>query len=196
MDRRLEKQLNMNSKWYVIQVMSGQEKKVKKALEENRVAKGMVETIEEVLVPSEHVAEVKKGAQRVTEKRYWPGYALVKMTLNDDSWMYVKETTGVIDFLGGGKPVPLTEQEIEEILNDLNNKEGEVVHKHQLAIGSLVKIVDPQSVFVNFKGAVLEVHHERGRLSVEVSIFGRKTRVDDLEFWQLEEVPEGTDLED
>lgn len=186
----------MESKWYVIQVMSGQEKKVKKNLEENRLSKGMTDFIEEVLVPSEHVAEVKRGEQKVMEKRFWPGYALVKMKLTDESWMYVKETNGVIDFLGGGKPVPLSSQEIDEILRDLQEKKGEVVHKHQLSLGSIVKIVDSQSVFVNFKGTVLEVNHERGRLSVEVSIFGRKTRVDDLEFWQVEEVPEDAEIED
>ncbi|MEM7174707.1 MAG: transcription termination/antitermination protein NusG [Chlamydiota bacterium] len=186
----------MESKWYVVQVMSGQEKKVKKNLEENRAAKGMTDYIEEILVPSENVAEVKRGEQRVTEKRFWPGYAFIKMKLTDESWMYVKETTGVIDFLGGGKPVPLSMQEIDEILSDLKEKKGEVVHKHKLVVGGFVKIIDPQSVFVNFKGAVLEVNHERGRLSVEVSIFGRKTRVDDLEFWQVEEVPEGAEIED
>ena len=185
----------MESKWYVVQVMSGQEKKVKKNLEENRAAKGMVDHIEEILIPSEHVAEVKRGEQRITEKRFWPGYALIKMKLTDESWMYVKETSGVIDFLGGGKPVSLSEQEIND-LADLKEKKGEVVHKHKLSVGGFVKIVDSQSVFVNLKGTILEVNHERGRLSVEVSIFGRKTPVDDLEFWQVEELPEGAEIED
>lgn len=185
----------MESRWYVVQVISGQEKKVKKNIEDNRVSKGMVDLIEEVLIPSEHVAEVKKGEQKVTEKRFWPGYALIKMSLTDESWMYIKNTTGVIDFLGNEKPLPLSPQEVDEILLDLNKRQGEVVHKHQFSIGTLVKIVDPQSVFVNFKGTILEVHHERGRLSVEVSIFGRKTRVDDLEFWQVEELPEDAELE-
>ncbi|MBI3211618.1 MAG: transcription termination/antitermination protein NusG, partial [Simkania negevensis] len=102
----------MTTSWYVIQVMSGQEKKVKKTLEENREAKGMAELIQEVLVPSENVAEVKKGEQKITEKRLWPGYALVKMKMTDDAWLYVKETNGVIDFLGGGKPLPLSEAEV------------------------------------------------------------------------------------
>ena len=106
-------------KWYVIQVVSGQEKKVKKALEENRDSKGMSELVEEILVPTENVAEVKRGQQRVSEKRLWPGYILVKMNLSDDSWMYVKDTNGVLEFLGGEKPTPLTQKEVDEILSEL-----------------------------------------------------------------------------
>ncbi len=183
----------MESHWYVIQVMSGQEKKVKRNLEENRATKGMAEYIEEILVPSENVAEVKRGEQKISEKRLWPGYALVKMKLTDDSWMYVKETNGVIDFLGGGKPVPLTVKEVEQLLSDIHDKKDEVVHKHKLSVGDHVKITD--GVFVNFMGTVLEVHHERGKLSAMVTIFGRETRVDDLEFWQVEEVPEDAEIE-
>jgi len=173
--------------------MSGQEKKVKKNLEENRVTKGMVDLVKEVLVPSENVAEVKRGEQKVTEKRLWPGYALVKMKMTDEAWMYVKETNGVIDFIGGGKPVPLSEAEVDEILRELQDRKDEVVHKHKIAVGNHVKITD--GVFVNFIGTVLEVNHEKGRLSAMVSIFGRETRVDDLEFWQVEEVPSDAEVE-
>jgi len=180
-------------RWYVIQVMSGQEKKVKRNIEENRQAAGMIDFVDEVLVPSENVAEVKRGEQKISEKRLWPGYALVKMTLTDDSWQYVKQANGVIDFMGGGKPVPLSETEVQEILQDLQMRKGEVVHKHKLQLGDHVKITD--GVFVNFIGTVLEVGHDKGRLSVMVSIFGRDTRVDDLEFWQVEEVPIDAEVE-
>ena len=145
----------------------------------------MAEMIEEILVPTENVMEVKKGEQKIVEKRLWPGYALIKMNLTDDSWVYVKETNGVIDFMGGGKPVPLTEAEVKQILDDLQQREGEVVQKHQLSVGDHVKICE--GVFVNFTGSVVEVNHDKGRVSVMVSIFGRDTRVDDLEFWQVEE---------
>lgn len=174
-------------KWYVVQAVSGQEKKVKKAIEENAQSKGMGEWIEAVLVPTENVAEVKQGKQRISEKKLWPGYVLVKMILNDDSWMFVRNTTGVLGFLGGEKPSPLTQQEVDQILFDLEEKKKEVVHKHNIAPGDRVKITD--GVFVNFIGTVLEVFHDKGRLSVMVSIFGRETRVDDLEFWQVEQVP-------
>lgn len=174
-------------KWYVIQVVSSQEKRVKKALEENRESKGMIELIEDVLVPTENVAEVKRGQQKVSEKRLWPGYILVKMNLTDDSWMYVKNTNGVIEFLGGEKPTPLSQHEVDEILKELEEKKKGVVQKHNIMPGDKVKITD--GVFVNFIGTVNEVFHEKGRLSVMVSIFGRETRVDDLEFWQVEQAP-------
>lgn len=157
-------------------------------MEENRESKGMAELVSEVLVPTENVAEVKRGEQRVSEKRMWPGYILVKMEFTDDSWMYVKNTNGVIDFLGGEKPMPLPQHEIDVILADIESKKAGVVHKHNIQVGDKVKIVD--GVFVNFIGAVQEVFHDKGRLSVVVSIFGRDTRVDDLEFWQVEQVPQ------
>ncbi len=183
----------MEGQWFVIQVMSGQEKKVKKNLEENRASTGMTDMVLEVVVPTENVAEVKRGEQKISEKRLWPGYALVKMKLTDDSWMYVKETNGVIDFLGGGKPVPLSEAEVAEILNDLQARKGEVAYKNKIQVGDNVKITD--GVFVNFMGTVEEVNHEKGKLSVMVSIFGRDTRVDDLEFWQVEEAPVDAEVE-
>jgi len=179
-------------KWYVLQVMSGQEKKVKKNLEENREASGMDELVQEVIVPTENVAEVKQGEQKISEKRLWPGYALIKMNLTDEAWIYVKNTNGVIDFMGGGKPVPLSDEEVNEILQDLRSRKDEVVHKHQLAPGDRVKITD--GVFVNFTGTVLEVFYDKGRLSAMVSIFGRDTRVDDLEFWQVEELTAEADI--
>ncbi|QVL55109.1 MAG: transcription termination/antitermination protein NusG [Simkaniaceae bacterium] len=183
----------MEGQWFVIQVMSGQEKKVKKNLEESRSSAGMIDIVQEIVVPTENVAEVKRGEQKISEKRLWPGYALVKMILTDDSWMYVKETNGVIDFLGGGKPVPLSTSEVGEILQDLQSRKGEVAYKHKLQVGENVKIID--GVFVNFIGTVIEVNHEKGRLSAMVSIFGRDTRVDDLEFWQVEEVTEDVGVE-
>ncbi len=179
-------------KWYVVQVCPRQEKRVKKALEENRESKGMADLVEDILVPTENVAEVKGGQQKVSEKKLWPGYILVKMNLTDDSWMYVKNTNGVIDFLGGEKPSPLAQHEVDAILQELEEKKKGVVQKHNIAPGDKVKITD--GVFVNFIGTVSEVFHDKGRLSVMVSIFGRETRVDDLEFWQVELVPAETEV--
>jgi transcriptional antiterminator NusG len=175
-------------KWYVVQVLSTHEKKVKKALEEHLEIKGMSDEIEQILLPTENVSEVKKGQQHVVEKRLWPGYLLIKMNLNDESWQYVKNTNGVIDFLGGDKPTPLTDHEVSEILRDLEDKKQKVTQKHKFEVGDRVKITD--GVFVNFIGTVTEVFHDKGRLSVLVSIFGRDTRVDDLEFVQVEEISE------
>lgn len=174
-------------KWYVVRVISSQEKKVKKALEENRQAQGMADLISEVLIPIENVVEVKKGKQRISEKRLWPNYILVNMTLTDDSWMYVKNTNGVIDFLGGERPNVLPQHEIDAILADLESKKQAVVHKHDIQINDRVKIVD--GLFVNSIGTVQQVFPEKGRLNVLISIFGRETCVQDLEFWQVEQVP-------
>lgn len=175
-------------KWYVVQVLSTHEKKVKKNLEEHLDLMGMRDFIDQILLPTENVSEVKRGQQHVVEKRLWPGYLLLKMNLTDESWQYVKNTTGIIDFLGGEKPTPLTDAEVAEILRDLEDKKKKVTQKHKFEVGDRVKIVD--GVFINFTGTVTEVFYDKGRLSVLVSIFGRDTRVDDLEFTQVEEISE------
>jgi transcription termination/antitermination protein NusG len=172
--------------WYVVQVLSTHEKKVKKALEEQSDLKKVGHLIEKVVLPIENVSEIKKGQQRVVEKRLWPGYLLLKMELTDDSWHYVKNIAGVIDFLGGEKPTALSETEVSEILRDLEDKKQKITQKHKFNPGDRVKITD--GVFVNFIGTVTDVFHDKGRLSVLVSIFGRETRVDDLEFAQVEEI--------
>lgn len=174
------------SKWYVVQVFTSQEKRVKSALEEYLESSGMSGLIEDILIPTENVMEVKKGQQKISEKRIWPGYLLVKMTLTDESWQYVKGTNGVIEFLGGERPTPLSDEEVRDILRDLEEKKKGVTQKHKFNVGDRVKIND--GVFINFIGTISEVFHDKGRLSVMVSIFGRDTRVDDLEFWQVEEV--------
>ncbi len=175
-------------KWYVVQVLSGHEKKVKRALEEFIESKDLKEQIEEILLPTEKVSEVKDGERRIVEKRIWPGYLLIRMTMTDDAWSYVKNTNGVIDFLGGGSAVALSDGEVQEILEDLKMKKESVVARQQFEPGVSVKITD--GVFVNFIGTVTAVFPEKGRLNVRVAIFGRETQVDDLEFWQVEEIVE------
>ena len=177
--------------WYVLQVFSGQEKKVKRTLEEQVGSDGSTKIIEQILLPTENVSEVKNGQQKVVEKRLWPGYLMIKMHLDDDSWHYVKSNAGVIDFLGGEKPTALSEHEINEILSDLEDKKQTVTQKHKFNVADRVKIID--GVFVNFTGTVTDVFHDKGRVSVLVSIFGRETRVDDLEFTQIEEIAEGSE---
>jgi transcriptional antiterminator NusG len=178
-------------KWYVIQVLSTHENKVKKALEDQKMLKGMSDFIAEVIVPTENVSEVKNGQQKIVTKRIWPGYILVKLILTDDSWQYVKNIQGVIEFLGGETPTALTEDEVAQILSELEKKKKSVTQKHKFKIGDNVKVVE--GVFVNFMGTVMEVFPEKGTVSVNVSIFGRETRVDDLEFSQIEEVTEGSE---
>lgn len=175
-------------KWYVVQVLSSHENKVKKNLNEQMDHSGMKEFINEILVPTENVSEVKKGEQRVVEKRLWPGYILVKMVLTDDSWQFINSVPGVVGFLGGDLPTALTEQEVKEILRDIEEKQNTITQKHKFQVGDTVKIIE--GVFVNFIGTVTEVFHDKGKLSVRVSIFGRETQVDDLEFFQVEEANE------
>lgn len=174
--------------WFVVQVLAGQEKKVKKALEEMREQEGVLELIQEVLLPTENVSEVKGGEQKITEKRIWPGYILLRMEMTDETWAYVKGSNGVIGFLGGEKPVSLAESEVEEILSDVRDKKERVTQKHQVAVGDAVKITE--GVFVNFVGTVTEIFADKGRLNVLVNIFGRETLVEDLELWQVERVSE------
>ncbi len=174
--------------WYVIQVLSSKEKQVKQALDDSKKKSTHGEMIEEFLLPTENVMEVKQGQQKVSEKRIWPGYLLVKMELSDEVWMLIKNTNGVIGFLGGEHPTPLSDQEVAKILQDLEDKKQGVTQKHKFSVGDHVKITD--GVFVNFIGTIIGTQHEKGKLSVSVSIFGRETQVDDLEFWQVEEVNE------
>lgn len=176
-------------KWYVLQVLSSHEKKVKRQIEELREQAGMTKRIVEVLLPTERVSEVKAGKTKISEKRLWPGYLLIKMNMDDDSWHFVNRTNGVIHIL----PSPLSDREVDAILADLRDKKETVTQKHKFKVGDHIKIVD--GVFVNSMGTVQEVFHEKGQLSAMVSIFGRDTRVDDLKFEQVEEVADSSGIE-
>jgi transcriptional antiterminator NusG len=171
--------------WYVVQVISGLEKKVKKSIEEGRAQAGMETAVAQVVLPTENVSEVKKGPQRVVERKVWPGYVIIQMEINDESWQYIKSFDGVIGFLGGEKPVPLSDAEVQTILSELESKQGGLVHRHDIRAGDKVKIVD--GVFETFTGTVVESDANKGKLSVLVSIFGRETKVE-LEFWQVEKI--------
>lgn len=172
--------------WYVVQVLSSHEKKVKRSIEEQREHSGLVGLIDEVLLPTENVSEVKRGEQKVVEKRLWPGYILVKMQMTDEARSYIDNTPGVIGFLGGAKATPLTDKEAADLLSDLERKKNSITQRHQFEVSDRVKIID--GVFVNFIGTVIEVFQEKGNLSAMVNIFGRDTRVDDLDFTQVEKI--------
>ena len=159
---------------------------MKKTIEENVAKAKMQDLVGEVLIPTEKVAEIKGGEKKIRDKSLWPGYILISLQLTDDVWHFIKDSNGVVDFLGGDNPAPLTQREVDEILSELRSKKDEVVHKYNLDVGDTVKITD--GVFINFQGTVTEMYKDKGRLSVLVSIFGRDTRVDDLEFWQVEKM--------
>ncbi len=175
----------MAFQWYVIQVMSGWEQKVKKALDKNIVIEGFQDRIPRVLVPSEQVAEVKGGKKTITKRKFFPGYILVELELSDEVYYFITQTNGVIRFAGEREPIPLLDHEVEGILNQIEGKKEKVQPKIHFDKGENVKVID--GPFVNFSGVVDEVNPDKGKLRVMVFIFGRATPVE-LEYWQVERI--------
>ncbi|HCS68894.1 MAG: transcription termination/antitermination protein NusG [Alphaproteobacteria bacterium] len=176
----------MALRWYVVHVYSGFEKKVAQSIEEQARQAGMEELIPQVLVPTEAVVEMRRGAKINAERKFFPGYILVEMDLTDETWHLVKNTPKVTDFLGGkGRPVPISEAEAQRILYQV--KEGVDRPKPSVTfeVGEQVRVCD--GPFNSFNGMVEEVDEERSRVKVAVSIFGRATPVE-LEYSQVEKV--------
>lgn len=178
----------MAARWYIVHAHSGFEKKVAQSIREQAVQKGLTGLIEDVVVPVEEVTEVRRGKKIQAERKFFPGYVMVKMELTDPTWHMVKNTAKVTGFLGGGgkgKPVPITDKEAESIFNQV--REGVDLGKSTInfEIGEQVKIID--GPFDSFVGLVEAVDEEKKRVKVSVSIFGRATPVD-LEYTQVEKV--------
>lgn len=173
----------MAQRWYIVHTYSGFENKVKASLEERARAAGMSEQISDVLVPTEKVVELVKGERRTSARKFYPGYVLVRMELNDDTWHLVKSTPKVTGFIGEkNKPLPITDEEAERI--KLQMEEGAVKPKPKFAFekGDEVRVID--GPFTNFNGIVEEVNPDKGKIRVLISIFGRATPVE-LEFVQV-----------
>ncbi|MCK5779132.1 MAG: transcription termination/antitermination protein NusG [Rhodospirillales bacterium] len=176
----------MAMRWYVVHVYSGSEKKVAQSIEEQVRQAGFEDMIEEVLVPTEEVVEMRRGAKHNAERKFFPGYVLVRMDLTDETWHLVKNTPKVTDFLGGqGRPSPITDAEAERIIYQV--KEGVERPKPSITfeIGEQVRVCD--GPFNSFNGLVEDVDEERARVKVAVSIFGRATPVE-LEYSQVEKL--------
>jgi len=176
----------MAAHWYVVHVYSGSEKKVAESLREQAVLKNMEDKILEVMVPMEDVVEVKKGAKVNSERKFFPGYVLVKMEMSDDCWHVIKNTPRVTGFLGSrNKPQPISEAEISRIIKQMEEgvERPQTVTKYE--VGEQVRVCE--GPFASFIGLVEEVDAEKARLKLSVSIFGRATLVE-LEFNQVEKV--------
>ena len=170
--------------WYAIHAHSGQENKVKENLEKTVERDKLEDLIGEILIPSEDVAEIKGGQRRVTTRKFFPGYVLVNMVLNEKTWFIVKTTPGVSGFISAGrKPVPVEGEEVKNIIEQIRGEQDKPKPKVMFQHGELVKIIE--GPFSNFLGTVDEVNPERGRVKVLVKIFERLTSVE-LEFWQVE----------
>ena len=176
----------MTMQWYVVHAYSGFEKKVVQSLQEQSVTKGMEEFFGEILVPTEEVVEMRRGSKVNSERKFFPGYVLVNMEMNEDSYHLVKNTPKVTGFLGAGnKPVPISKAEADRILHQV--KEGVERPKPSVTfeIGEEVRVND--GPFQSFNGQVEDVDEDRARLKVSVSIFGRSTPVE-LEYGQVEKL--------
>ncbi len=173
-----------DAKWYIIHAYSGFEKKVAESIKDQAERKGLSALFDEVLVPTQEVVEVKRGKKISAEHKFFPGYVLVKMHLNDETYHLVKQTAKVSDFLGaGGRPVPISEAEAERILKQVESGVDTTRPAVTFVSGEQVTVTD--GPFSSFAGVVEEVDEAKGRLKVSVSIFGRATPVE-LEYSQVE----------
>ncbi|MEW6067707.1 MAG: transcription termination/antitermination protein NusG [Nitrospirota bacterium] len=172
----------MGKNWYVVHTYSGFEEKVKLTIEENKEKKGLKEKISRVLIPTEKIVEVKSGKKKESDKKFYPGYILIEMELDDETWHFVRSTPRVTGFVGGLNPLPLSEEEIVVILQQIEKGPAPQV-KAQFQRGDAVRIID--GPFTNFLGSVDDIDVDHGRLCVSVSIFGRQTPVE-LNLFQVE----------
>ncbi|MGY8994057.1 MAG: transcription termination/antitermination protein NusG [Rhodospirillales bacterium] len=176
----------MAARWYVIHVYSGFEKKVAQSIEEQARQSGLAERIDQVLVPVEEVVEMRRGAKVNAERKFFPGYVLVKMDMSDETWHLVKNTPKVTGFLGGGgRPMPITDAEAERIMHQVQEGIERPKPSITFEIGEQVRVCD--GPFTSFNGMIEDIDEERARVKVAVSIFGRSTPVE-LEYSQVEKL--------
>jgi transcription termination/antitermination protein NusG len=178
---------NSNLRWYVVHAYSGMEKAVERNIRERIERAGMHSKFGRILVPTEEVVELKNGKKSVSERRFFPGYVLVEMLMDDESWHLVKHTSKVTGFVGGAKnrPAPISEAEVLKIVNQMQEGIEKPKPKVEWITGELVRVKD--GPFTDFNGAVEDVNYEKSKVRVSVTIFGRSTPVE-LDFAQVEKV--------
>lgn len=175
----------MTKRWYVVHAYSGFEKSVQRALIERVNRAGVQDSFGQILVPVEEVVEMKGGQKSITERKFFPGYVLVEMEMNDESWHLVKSTPKVTGFVGGtaNKPAPISEKEVEKIMQQMQEGVDKPRPKVLFEIGEVVRV--KEGPFTDFHGSVEDANYEKNKLRVSVTIFGRATPVE-LDFTQVE----------
>ena len=173
-------------KWYVIHTQTGSEEKAKAGLESRMQSTDLKKFIDQIVVPTEQVSEIRGGKKRISSRKFFPGYIIIKMEMSKESWYLVKTTPGITGFIGPGRrPTPISEEEVNSILRRTEDTETKPTPKTIFDIDESVRIAE--GPFANFNGTVMEVFPDRGKLKVSVSIFGRSTLVE-LENWQVEKI--------
>lgn len=180
-----EQNNNPNLRWYVVQAFSGYEARVQKTLLEHIQIHGLAEKFGQILVPTEEVVEMRAGQKRKSARKFFPGYVLVEMAMDEESWHLVKSVPRVLGFIGGtsDRPAPITQREADRILQRLEDSTDKPKPKTLFEVGEVVRVID--GPFADFNGVVEELDYEKNRIKVSVLIFGRSTPVD-LEFSQVE----------
>ena len=176
---------NPDLRWYVVHAYSGMEKAVELNILERIARSGMEAKFGRILVPMEEVVEIKNGQKKTTERKFFPGYVLVEMIMDDDSWHLVKHTNKVTGFVGGAKnrPAPISEAEVMKIVSQMQEGTEKPRHKVEFVVGEYVRVKD--GPFTDFNGSVEDVNYDKSKVRVSVTIFGRATPVE-LEFSQIE----------
>jgi len=177
--------VNPDLRWYVVHAYSGMEKAVERNILERITRAGMQAKFGRILVPMEEVVEVRNGQKKTTERKFFPGYVLVEMIMDDESWHLVKHTNKVTGFVGGAKnrPAPISEAEVMKIVSQMQEGTDKPRHKVEFVVGELVRV--KEGPFTDFNGSVEDVNYEKSKVRVSVTIFGRATPVE-LEFSQIE----------
>ena len=178
----------MTKKWYVIHTQTGYEDRVKGALEMKLTLSPspLKDYVSQVLIPTEKVSEVKDGKKKISQRKFFPGYLLIEMELTEETWYLIKNTPGVTGFIGSGnRPLPLQENEIKSIIKQTEERQEKATPKVIFQVGEPVKV--KEGPFINLNGTIEEIHPDKGKLEVMVSIFGRSTPVE-LEYWQVEKL--------